>query len=76
MTHGRHADLGRDGAETHWRRRDLTAGLSDELISALARVDGLRVIARESTALAATRSTGLAALVPHLGISRKPWRRR
>jgi TolB-like protein/DNA-binding winged helix-turn-helix (wHTH) protein len=49
--------------------RDLAAGLSDELISALARVDGLRVIARESTGLAAAQSATLAALVPRLGIS-------
>lgn len=49
--------------------RDIAAGLSDELISALARIDGLRVIARESTGLAAAQATDVAALVPQLGIS-------
>lgn len=49
--------------------RDLAAGLSDELISALSRVDDLRVIARESTGLAAAQSANLTALVPRLGIS-------
>jgi TolB-like protein/DNA-binding winged helix-turn-helix (wHTH) protein len=49
--------------------RDIAAGLSDELISALARIEGLRVIARESTGLAAAQATDVAALVPRLGIS-------
>jgi TolB-like protein/DNA-binding winged helix-turn-helix (wHTH) protein len=49
--------------------RDLAAGLSDELITELARVRGLRVIARESTSLAATDTHDLAALVPRLAIS-------
>lgn len=48
---------------------DIAAGLSDELISALARIHGLRVIARESTGLAAAQATDIAALVPQLGIS-------
>jgi TolB-like protein len=49
--------------------RDIAAGLSDELISALARIEGLRVIARESTGLAASQSSAIASLVPKLGIS-------
>lgn len=49
--------------------RELAAGLSDELISALSRIDGLRVIARESTSLATAQSTGIATLVSRLGIS-------
>ena len=49
--------------------RDIAAGLSDELISALARIDGLHVIARESTGLAIAESTDISALVPRLGIS-------
>jgi len=49
--------------------RAIAAGLSDELISALSRIEGLRVIARESTELAAARSPVAAALVPRLGIS-------
>lgn len=49
--------------------RDIAAGLSDELISTLARIQGLRVIARESTGLAAAQATDIAALVPQLGIS-------
>ena len=49
--------------------RNIAAGLSDELISALARIEGLRVIARESTGLAASQSSAIASLVPKLGIS-------
>ena len=56
--------IGGDAAD-----RDIAAGLSDELISALARIQGLRVIARESTGLAASQSAAIASLVPKLGIS-------
>lgn len=49
--------------------RDIAAGLSDELISALAKIKGLRVIARESTGVAVARSTDISALVPQLGIT-------
>jgi TolB-like protein/DNA-binding winged helix-turn-helix (wHTH) protein/Flp pilus assembly protein TadD len=45
----------------------IAAGLSDELITALARIDGLRVIARESTTLAAGQSA--TQRVRQLGIS-------
>lgn len=45
----------------------IAAGLSDELITALARIDGLRVIARESTTLAAGQPT--TQRVRQLGIS-------
>ena len=48
---------------------DVAAGLSEELIGTLARIDGLRVIARESTGIAATQAEGISALVPRLGIS-------
>jgi TolB-like protein/DNA-binding winged helix-turn-helix (wHTH) protein len=47
----------------------LAAGLSDELINAIARIEGLRVIARESTALATASSADAAPLVARLGIS-------
>ena len=53
------------GAADH----DIAAGLSDELISALAHIEGLRVIARESTALATSQPSAIATLVPSLGIS-------
>lgn len=56
--------IGGDAAD-----RDIAAGLSDELISALAHIEGLRVIARESTGLAASQSSAIAPLVPKLGIS-------
>jgi len=49
--------------------RTLAAGLSDELIGTLARVDGLRVIARESTSLASADADDLATLVARLRIS-------
>ncbi|WP_162350086.1 winged helix-turn-helix domain-containing protein [Pseudoxanthomonas gei] len=48
---------------------DIAAGLSDELISALARIQGLRVIARESTSLATVQPAEVATLVSRLGIS-------
>ncbi len=48
---------------------DIAAGLSDELISALVRIPGLRVIARDSTDLATTGPTSVPSLVPRLGIS-------
>ncbi len=48
---------------------DVAAGLSEELIGTLARIDGLRVIARESTGIAAAQAGGIGALVPRLGIS-------
>ena len=44
-------------------------GLSEELISSLARIDGLRVIAHESTRLAAADAADPARLVQRLGIS-------
>lgn len=47
----------------------IAAGLSDELISALARIRGLRVIARESTGVAMAQSVDLAQLIARLGIS-------
>jgi TolB-like protein/DNA-binding winged helix-turn-helix (wHTH) protein len=49
--------------------RDIAAGLSDELITELARISGLRVIARESTDLATAQSRDIVALVPRLNIS-------
>ncbi|MBO9664334.1 winged helix-turn-helix domain-containing protein [Dokdonella sp.] len=52
-----------DGAAT------IAAGLSEELIGNLARIDGLRVIARESTQLAAAQSTDPAQLAQRLGIT-------
>ena len=45
----------------------IAAGLSDELITALAHIDGLRVIARESTTLAVDKS--IQQRVQQLGIS-------
>ena len=48
---------------------DSAAGLSDELISALARIQGLRVISQESTGLATAQSAAVPALVPRLGIT-------
>ncbi|MCY7355393.1 MAG: winged helix-turn-helix domain-containing protein [Lysobacter sp.] len=51
------------------RDDDVAAGLSEELIGTLARIDGLRVIARESTGIAAAQASDIAALVPRLGIS-------
>ncbi len=49
--------------------REIAAGLSDELISALAKIHGLRVIARESTGVAVAQSSNIAAMVPQLGIT-------
>ncbi len=49
--------------------RVIADGLSEELIGSLAQIDGLRVIARESTAIAAAESTDPAALAKRLGIS-------
>ncbi|RZA22374.1 MAG: hypothetical protein EOP93_00095 [Lysobacteraceae bacterium] len=49
--------------------RTIAEGLSEELIGSLARIDGLRVIARESTRVAAAESTAPAALAQRLGIS-------
>ncbi len=49
--------------------REIAAGLSDELISALAKIKGLRVIARESTGVAVAQSSDISALVPQLGIT-------
>lgn len=48
---------------------EVAAGLSEELIGALARIEGLRVIARESTGIAAAQAADIRALVPRLGIS-------
>ena len=49
--------------------RIIASGLSEELIGSLAQIEGLRVIARESTAIAAAESTDPAALAKRLGIS-------
>ena len=49
--------------------RDIAAGLSDELITELARIQGLRVIARESTSLASAGSHDLASLVRQLRVT-------
>ena len=49
--------------------REIAAGLSDELITELARIPGLRVIARESTGLATAQSLDIAALIPRLNVS-------
>jgi TolB-like protein/DNA-binding winged helix-turn-helix (wHTH) protein len=48
---------------------DIAAGLSEELISELARISGLRVIARESTALATSDGTPLAEQAARLGVT-------
>lgn len=53
------------GADDH----EITAGLSDELISAVAKIKGLRVIARESTGIAAAQFGDISKLVPQLGIT-------
>lgn len=47
----------------------LAAGLSDELLHALSRIEPLRVIARESTALATAGDVPMARLVERLGAS-------
>lgn len=52
-----------DGAGT------IAAGLSEELIGSLAQIDGLRVIARESTQLAAAESTDPAQLAQRLRVT-------
>lgn len=49
--------------------RDLAAGLGEELIGTLARIEGLRVIARESTVIAAAESTDLDRLMQRLRIT-------
>ena len=49
--------------------RELAYGLGEELIGTLAQIEGLRVIARESTAIAASESTDLAQLTQRLGIT-------
>ncbi|MEJ1097432.1 MULTISPECIES: winged helix-turn-helix domain-containing protein [unclassified Pseudoxanthomonas] len=49
--------------------RELAEGLGEELIGTLARIDGLRVIARESTAIAAAESTDPTQLTQRLGIT-------
>lgn len=48
---------------------EVAAGLSEELIGALARIEGLRVIARESTGIAAAQAADIRALVARLGVS-------
>lgn len=49
--------------------RIIASGLSEELIGTLAQIEGLRVIARESTAIAAAESTDHSALAKRLGIT-------
>lgn len=49
--------------------RQLADGLGEELIGTLAQIDGLRVIARESTVIAAAESTDPAQLSQRLGIT-------
>lgn len=49
--------------------RELADGLGEELIGSLAQIDGLRVIARESTAIAASESLTLVQLTQRLGIT-------
>lgn len=49
--------------------RALVDGMGEELIGALAQIDGLRVIASESTAIAASESTDPAQLTRRLGIT-------
>lgn len=49
--------------------RTIADGLSEELIGELAQIEGLRVIARESTRLAATESTNSTQLAKRLGIT-------
>jgi TolB-like protein len=49
--------------------RQLADGLGEELIGTLAQIDGLRVIARESTTIAASESADLAQLTQRLGIT-------
>lgn len=49
--------------------RDIAFGLSEELISTLSRIRGLRVIARDSTRLATADGADLSRLVRRLGVS-------
>ncbi|MET0654498.1 MAG: winged helix-turn-helix domain-containing protein [Pseudoxanthomonas sp.] len=49
--------------------RELADGLGEEMIGTLAQIEGLRVIARESTTIAASESADLARLVQRLGIT-------
>lgn len=49
--------------------RQLADGLGEELIGTLAQIDGLRVIARESTVIAAAESTDPTRLTQRLGIT-------
>lgn len=49
--------------------RQLADGLGEELIGTLAQIEGLRVIARESTVVAASESGDLAQLTQRLGIT-------
>lgn len=49
--------------------RDIAFGLSEELISTLSRIRGLRVIARDSTRLATAAGADLSRLVRQLGVS-------
>ncbi|MEL1263490.1 winged helix-turn-helix domain-containing protein [Pseudoxanthomonas putridarboris] len=51
------------------RTRIIADGLGEELICSLAQIDGLRVIARDSTRLAAAESNDPAQLVQRLGIT-------
>ena len=54
-----------DGESTH----TIADGLSEELIGSVARIDGLRVIARESTRLATAESDDPSRLAQKLGIT-------
>jgi TolB-like protein/DNA-binding winged helix-turn-helix (wHTH) protein len=56
--------IGNDGVG-----RELADGLGEELIGTLAQIDGLRVIARESTVIAAAESTDPTRLTQRLGIT-------
>ncbi|MFS8138155.1 MAG: winged helix-turn-helix domain-containing protein, partial [Thermomonas sp.] len=49
--------------------RELAAGLSEELIGTLSRIAGLRVIARDSSDLAAAKSTDLSQLAQQLRVT-------
>lgn len=49
--------------------QQLADGLGEELIGTLAQIEGLRVIARESTAIAAAQSSDLDQLTQRLGIT-------
>ncbi len=56
--------ISRDGSTP-----EIAAGLSEQLIGELSRIAGLRVIARESTSLAAADKSSIAELVPRLQIT-------